>query len=192
MNLGRNVRCRQAGNVRDLLRRIALEVQQHDLAIYRLQLVDQRKQLRCGDGRVCLSGVVDRGDFGFQVLQCDKAFGRAPPSNDMRRPDVIRYASHPRPEGTAMIEQRHASPQFDMHLLKEVGPEIGIGLVAPGEPSKQCPMEPARFLVQIVLLAAIQGLLGAPIGNSRAIRKFSYRSGANSGGRSRLIALPLA
>ena len=48
-----------------------------------------------------------------------------------------------------------------MHLLKEVGAEIGMGLIAPGEPSKQCPMEPARFLVQIVLLSALQAVSGS-------------------------------
>ena len=49
MNLGRDVRCREARDVRDLLRRLAFEVQQHDLAIERLQLVDQLKQLGCRD-----------------------------------------------------------------------------------------------------------------------------------------------
>ena len=59
-----------------------------------------------------------------------------------------------------MLEQRHAAPQFDVHLLKEVGSEIGIDLIAPSEPPKQRPMKPARFLVQFVLLTAIQNVQG--------------------------------
>lgn len=47
-----------------------------------------------------------------------------------------------------MIQQRHASPQFEMHLLNEVGPEIGIGFKAASKPPKQCPAaEPPGFLV---------------------------------------------
>lgn len=46
----------------------------------------------------------------------------------------------------------------------------------------------ARFFVQLVLLVAIQGSFGAPIGNSRAIRTFL--TGQVLGGPSRLIARP--
>jgi len=47
MNLSRDIRCRQTSNVRDLLSPFAFEVQQYDLAIERLQLMDQVKQFRC-------------------------------------------------------------------------------------------------------------------------------------------------
>ncbi len=83
-----------------------------------------------------------------------------------------------------MTERRHASPQFDMHLLKEVGPEIGIGLKAASKPPKQCPVEPARFFVQSVLLVAIQGSLGlllgivAPFGRFLQVRQ-SQRPGSD-------------
>jgi hypothetical protein len=55
-----------------------------------------------------------------------------------------------------MIEQRHAAPQFDMHLLQQVGAVTGIGLVAPSQPSKRQSKEPIRLFVQFVLLAAVQ------------------------------------
>ena len=41
---------------------------------------------------------------GYRKIAIQVRATNAPPSNDMRRPDVVRDASHPGPEGATMIE----------------------------------------------------------------------------------------
>ncbi len=77
MNLGSDVRCGEARDVRDLRGPFAFEVQQYDLAIERFQLMDQIKQPRCRKRRVRVHPPVDRRDFDVQSLQCDQAFRAA-------------------------------------------------------------------------------------------------------------------
>jgi hypothetical protein len=106
------------------------------------------------------SGRIDRRDFDVQRLQCDQAFSRASASNYVRRSDVMNDAIHPCAKRTAMVERCHTPPKFDMHLLQQVGPAVGVRLIGAGKPARESPAEAVRLFVQCALLAAIHRLPG--------------------------------
>jgi hypothetical protein len=123
--------------------------------------MDQIKQPRCRKRRICVRPPIDRRDFDVQSLQCDQAFRRASGSNYVRRSDVMNDAIHPCAKRTAMRERCHTPPKFDMHLLQQVGPAVGVRLIGSGKPAKESPAEAVRLFVQCVLLAAIHRLPGS-------------------------------
>jgi len=135
--------------------------------------MDQVKQPRCGKRRGGERAPVDRRDLGVQSLQCDQAFRGTSASNYVRRSHVMSDAIHPGAKRTAMIEQYHAPPKFDMDLLQQVGSAIGIRLIGSGKPPKQLPADAIGLFVQRVLLAAIHRLVDSIV-NSRAAEEDSY------------------
>jgi hypothetical protein len=59
---------------------------------------------------------------------------------------------HPGPQAATSIKQIKTSPNSNVNLLQQITPAIGIGLIAPREPTERWPVCLDCFPVQPILL----------------------------------------
>ena len=127
------------------------EIGDDDLAVERLESLNQRRQPlqihALVRGELALVFVGKHFEF-FQAHEIRKDPALA---KDVRRGDMVGNAVDPGPRGTAGIEALKTPPQLKMNLLDQVAALFRVDLVRPREPFERGTVFVRRVPVQVIL-----------------------------------------
>src|SRR4051812_20304655 len=152
MDLRGDVAGGDAGDLRDARGVGALEVEQDDLPVERIQLLDEIAQplhrLLMIERRL---GIAARRKVVNVVETHRRPRAGAPVPDHVRRRNVVGNAIHPRPQRAIAGESLQAAPDGEMNVLEQIEPLVAIGFIRSRQPLQRRAVSASRFLVQNIL-----------------------------------------
>jgi len=151
VNLRGNVAGRDPGHFRYRTGCLAFEVEQDDLAVERLESVNQIQKDCRREPLIDLCFAVDGRHSSLEGFQVHQPRGQAASSPNVGSAHIVRNAIDPSPQTAAAVKRPEAHPQLHMHFLKQISLPVRIGLITTGQPTYDGSICGACLRIQRVL-----------------------------------------